>query len=354
MEKVIFGILKDMFNKNLFIRNIEANSLLEIFFVSAVSSLLLIRFYLFVMRYPQLGNGNLHIAHMLWGGLLMLIALVLTLSFLSRSALRLSAIIGGLGFGIFIDELGKFITSDNNYFYQPTVALLYVIFVLIFLLFRAIPQYSQHTQKEYLINAIDMLKEAVINDLDVEEERLAKQYLKRSNSQDPIVKSLFQLLDQIETIELRKPGMLTYLRNYARNLYQSLASKVLFTRIVVFILIFETLSAIIGMGFVLKTDYVLSYDKWGVLITAVFSSIFVVFGIINFRISRMNAYRQFKTSVFILIFLTQFFLFYSAQFQALIALIINLGVYLTIEYVLTLEKEAKRMGTNKSVAAEDL
>jgi len=33
----------------------------------------------------------------------------------------------------FIDELGKFITSDNNYFFQPTISLIYIVFIIIFL-----------------------------------------------------------------------------------------------------------------------------------------------------------------------------------------------------------------------------
>src|SRR6185369_15433338 len=102
-----------------------------------------IRFYLKVTGYPQISPEGFHIAHMLFGGFLMLIALLLVFSFLSRAAVHLAAIIGGLGFGTFIDELGKFITSDNNYFFQPTIAIIYVIFVLLFLLSRALESRSR-------------------------------------------------------------------------------------------------------------------------------------------------------------------------------------------------------------------
>src|SRR5438132_13663990 len=115
-----------------FIRNRQLNSLLELFLVASVSSVLVIRFALAISGYPQLGGRELHIAHMLWGGLLMLLALVLLLAFIGRHIQSIAAILGGVGFGTFIDELGKFITRDNNYFFQPTIALIYLIFVLLF------------------------------------------------------------------------------------------------------------------------------------------------------------------------------------------------------------------------------
>lgn len=120
----------------IFYQNIRARDQLELFLLGAVSSLLLVRFYLHITGYPQIGSGGLHIAHMLWGGALMLVALVIALSFLGARAQRLTAFIGGIGFGVFIDELGKFITRDNNYFYQPTIGLIYAIFICLYLAFN--------------------------------------------------------------------------------------------------------------------------------------------------------------------------------------------------------------------------
>ncbi|HLL49680.1 MAG TPA: hypothetical protein VK356_03340, partial [Thermomicrobiales bacterium] len=113
-------------------RTVLEPMLLERFFVSAIVAVLLIRAWLGLTGYPQIGGDGLHIAHMLFGGIGMLIALLMSLAFLGQRSRHLAAIVGGAGFGAFIDELGKFITSDNNYFYQPAIALIYVVFVLIF------------------------------------------------------------------------------------------------------------------------------------------------------------------------------------------------------------------------------
>src|SRR2546430_3149643 len=115
-----------------FIRNLRAGELLERFLVSAVAALLAVRFFLGLTGFPRLGGGGLHIAHMLWGGGLMIAALLVLLGYLGQRVRRAAAVVAGIGFGLFIDELGKFITSDNNYFFRPAIALIYVIFVFMF------------------------------------------------------------------------------------------------------------------------------------------------------------------------------------------------------------------------------
>ncbi|MGW0172989.1 hypothetical protein ACWDUM_04005 [Rhodococcus sp. NPDC003322] len=108
----------------------------ELFLVAAVATVLVTRAYLAATGYPQIGGGALHVAHVLWGGLLMAMALV-ALGISEGSRVRLlSALVGGIGFGLFVDEIGKFVTADVNYFFQPAIAMIYVVFVLFYLIAR--------------------------------------------------------------------------------------------------------------------------------------------------------------------------------------------------------------------------
>src|SRR2546430_15468702 len=80
--------------------------LLDTFFVSAVSTVILIRILLEATGYPRLGGEGLHIAHVLWGGLGMLVAIILPLWLLSQRTRPLSAILFGAGLGSVRRELG--------------------------------------------------------------------------------------------------------------------------------------------------------------------------------------------------------------------------------------------------------
>ena len=155
--------------------------LLERFLVAAVVAVLLIRGWLALTGYPQIGGHGLHIAHMLFGGIGMLIALVASLTFLGPGTRQFAAIVGGAGFGTFIDELGKFITSDNDYFYRPTVSMIYIIFVLLFLVGERVSRRAHLTPDDYLAQALDMLSGDVVQGFPARDRELVTQLLAKAD-----------------------------------------------------------------------------------------------------------------------------------------------------------------------------
>lgn len=134
------------------IRDIDAAHNIEYFLVASVSTVLLVRSFLHLTGYPQIGNDTLHIAHMLWGGLIMTVVMLLQQGFLDIQLKKILAVMGGVGFGLFIDELGKFITADNDYFFQPTFSLFYIIFLAIFFLIEFVQERVVLDPREIRIN----------------------------------------------------------------------------------------------------------------------------------------------------------------------------------------------------------
>lgn len=270
--------------KNLFPNNPEGKSYFEIFFISAVSTILITRFYLHLASYPQVGGGGLHIAHMLWGGLLMLTSIFLLFSFTGRFIFFLASLLSGIGFGLFIDELGKFLTSDNNYFFEPTIALIYVIFVILYLFFH-LTQKNVKSRETNEGNFIDFIFGKVY----------AWFFSKRIVTR--LVVSFFVLYSIF-------------------NLYRS--------------------ADVISLYFRLN-EFSLSYIDLGQFLSSILASVMVIFGVVALRFSKVRGYRMFRLSILTSIFLTQFFDFYNNQFEALLVLFFNFLVLLALDYILKRE-----------------
>jgi hypothetical protein len=110
------------------VRIADGAGYLQVLALAGITTVLVTRAYLGLTGYPQLGGGTLHIAHVLWGGLLMLAGLMSALLFVGGGARACTAVLGGVGLGLFADEVGKFITRTNDYFFRPAAAIIYLVF----------------------------------------------------------------------------------------------------------------------------------------------------------------------------------------------------------------------------------
>ncbi|MDB5176191.1 MAG: putative rane protein [Candidatus Saccharibacteria bacterium] len=336
---------------NLFNRNIQARDNLELLLVSAVSSLLLLRFYLYITGYPQVGGGSLHIAHMLYGGIFMLASMVIMISFIGRRAQRLAALIGGVGFGIFIDELGKFITKDNNYFFQPTIGLIYATFIVLYLSFSFLTRSTHYRHIEYQLNALNQLEEAVMQDMDATEKRRVQQLLSKARQDDPITRQLQELLKNVTTARSEEPTfrarMLTKINVQYRKFWNKRGSNRLIGAIfiaeaIIFALaIFSTLAGNLDVVNKLFHGGDSAYGSFviiGQLLSTIVASAFAVVGAVKLAGSRSESFEWFRRAVLITIFLTEFFIFSRVEFDAIPGFITNVGLLVVLNFALSQER----------------
>ncbi len=120
------------------------------------ATVLLVRIFLDLTGYPRLGNSTLHIAHLLYGGIAMTSACLLMLIYATPNAQRIGSILTGIGLGLFFDEVGKFITANNDYFYKPAAPIIYLISLIIALVFFLVRRRMQKpTDQELIVSALE-------------------------------------------------------------------------------------------------------------------------------------------------------------------------------------------------------
>ncbi len=332
-----------------FTRNIEFEDTFELFFISAIVAILGIRIFLELTNYPILGGSGLHIAHMLWGGALMAVSIMILITFLSRSIKKLSAVVGGLGFGTFIDELGKFLTSNNDYFFQPTFAIIYVIFILIYIIFYSFSRYWKFTSKEYLVNSLEYVQQSVIKDLNKEEKELALSYLLKSEH-TRLTEAVGVFYEKLNIVERSKPNLITKLRATFSSNYFKLIKKSWFADAVAVFFMIQALVSIFLVLISLATLFIIFFTD-GItaqalkdntlellnLFASAISGIFVIWGVSLFRASRLKAYRKFKIAILISIFVIQILSFYQNQLGAFSGLMFDVLVLITLNYMIKQE-----------------
>lgn len=338
----------------LFIRDVRAREQLEVFIISAVSSVLLLRYYLYLAGYPQLGGGSLHIAHMLYGGLLMMLSIILMLSFMGRRLQRLAALLGGVGFGVFIDEIGKFLTKDNNYFFRPSVGIIYAVFVLLYLSLSFLGRRERLTNMEYQLNALSQLEEAVLRQMDDREKRAVAALLARADAESAITKQLQAMLTAVEPIRPNEPRLPERIYRRFSAWYEWIWNRRGSNGLVRAFFIIEILLFIAGVVVAIATnidnvqDFFRGHASYGhslVIGQAIGTGLAAycgLRGILALRRSRLDAFEWFRWATLVNLLFTEFFIFSRIQFGAMPSFIFSLAILLLINFVLGHERRSRK------------
>ncbi len=151
------------------VRRRGAADYLLLLLLSFAAAVVLTRWYLALTGYPQIGAGELHFAHVLWGGLLLFVAILLVLIWANHWTYTAAALFGGAGAGLFMDEVGKFITRSNDYFFAPAAPIIYAVFLLMVLVYLRVRRHSRPDARTALYQTFDALGEALDRNLDPRE-----------------------------------------------------------------------------------------------------------------------------------------------------------------------------------------
>lgn len=324
------------------VRNVEFAQLFDTFFITSITTILLIRFYLKITGYPQIGGSTLHISHLLPGSLFLLASVLVLLAAVNRAARGFAAFLAGLGFGLVWDELGKFITKDNDYFFHATPGLIYITFVVLYLIVRYASQ-RKLTENDYIANVLDLLKDAAIKDLDVREYEHAKQLLAYVSKDHILYDSTKAMLESVKPSPMRQPSLLDKFINALKWPLLSLSRQEFFPRLVITVaLIYGFISlaaaAFFAAGATLPDSrHVISLlqgdesDIAGAIAAMISALCSIAAAYRYFSGHVRRAYKLFEQSLLVNIFIGQIILFFKSQPVALTWLAFTLLLLINLE-----------------------
>jgi hypothetical protein len=281
---------------------------------------------------------------MLWGGGLMLVAILLMLAYLDRSILHAAAIIAGLGFGTFIDEVGKFITADNNYFFRPAVAVIYVVFVIVFLVARGLVGQRRLTRREALANVLDLLEPRLGRPLEGDDRRAITALLDQAGTGSDLVPAIRAYLEGLPSRPDEESWWEAIPHRFARA-YVRIARHPSFSRaLTTFVLVYAA-AAVAGslwlaLGAPREPDGGFSVVVIGQVLSTLLGAILVVRGVFALPTSRVEAYRWFVRGILVWLLITQVFVFYTSQPIGLAGLLFDVVAYATLRYAIAHETRA--------------
>jgi hypothetical protein len=330
----------------------NASELILTVLISAVFSLLGARLFLELTGYWQLGQGNWHIAHALWGGLIMTGGMCLELIFHGSKIKKVTAVIFGLGLGSFLDEIGKYLSKDNNYFFQPAIIFMYIIFIILFLVYRYLEKSTSKDKSTLLYQVINQLEDVAEDDIDLKEKDKMLFKLKmvaedKSNQKTvELARKLIELVKSIPANKIDKEGFYHLVYQWGkRYFYNKIFRRKLVLNILLILAGLYIVTGVADSLFLLPRFRQNELFEWwfGGLdlltkssatlfglksLSDVITSVLFIFGIYwVIKRKKRRGINFFQYGLLVNIFLTSVFRFYFEQFSGVFGLAVSIVIY---------------------------
>lgn len=298
------------------------------FVLTTVLTIVVTRAYLQATGFPQIGGGGLHVAHVLWGGLAMAIAVVLALSFAGPVVRPFVAFFGGIGFGLFIDEVGKFLTDDNDYFFRPAPMIMYATLVVLVLAADVLHGRRPHHPTEHLAAAADQAVSGLAGGLSPRRRAFAEEQLARARdvarrAGDAPARGEAEttaLLRAVPHDEDEAPDPVTAVAFRLRAAFAAVASRRRATWLIAPLLVL--LVAVSAVGVLLELGDDVRWAPVAAGVTLLVTAVLVVVGWWRLRRDRYRALRAWRRAVLVNVLLTQVAVYRVAPWWATAAVVV--------------------------------
>ena len=332
------------------LRSVDVSRHLDIFLVCAVAAVIGNRTFLIITGYPQVGNSSLHISHAIWGALMMASAVVIAIAFLPPFTRTFVAFLGGAGFGWFIDELGKFISRDTSYFFQPAIAIIYIVFIAMYFVFRSISS-GAFGPDEAVLNALEALKSASIGKLDETRRREAVALLDVTGASGAIADHVGGLLRDVPALPARQPGPIERFGERVRDWYRGLTEHPGFARAVSVLLVVVALASVVSVvSLAFDHERIKGFSEWASVVSSSVAGVLIVVGALRLRHSRVDGYVWFERGLLVNLLITQIFVFDQEQAAGITDLVITVILWLTVRSALRAEREREVLAADHLAA----
>ena len=309
---------------------------LQLLALSGVATVLIVRAFLDLAGYPQVGGATLHIAHVLWGGLLMLAGLLCALLFAGGGARATTAVLGGVGLGLFVDEVGKFITRRNDYFYRPAAAIIYLVFAALLVSASQLRRRRALEDRNRLATAAQLASAGVTSGLTSRQRHAAEELL--AGQEGEAAEAVRRLLraaphrghsQRVQNLFDRSEAVARRLLD-GRWFTPAVLGLFIVSRVVVAVVF-------VGQALSLTAGHDLSSgaEPGAIAGGAVARSVAlacVVAGLLRWRADKRAVYGWFRVAVLVELLVSQIFNFTDSQFAAVGELPFNLLVLAVLSY----------------------